>query len=483
MLSPFQIMATQKITQIRKQHPDLALIGRLLDAVPHPCWLVAGSRNSQKIIGVNPAALQWKGLSRKKFLALDSETLIKHLRKDLGVGGLRVKSVTTVQGQSRIIEILEPQRGQVSSFIERVLDSIEDMVFVKEAESLRFVAFNRAGEKLLGYKREQLIGKNDYDFFPKKEADFFTNRDRQVMKSRKSLDIPEEEIHDSKGRLRYLHTRKIPIYDSNGKPLFLLGMSMDITAHKRVSAERKSLRKKTDQLKKEHESREKFISMLAHDLRGVLAVAKGSAELIMRAPVGAPLLKTAPKRIVDGVNRAERLLRDLLDVERYRAGQRFFIEPMPMELKSWLDTTIADFSAIHGDRFQVDCAEPVVEGVWGSEELRRILENLVNNALKYGDKSQKITIRLKKVGEVVRLVVHNRGSYIAPSKRKFLFEAFQRVSEQDMKGTMKSGWGLGLIIVKSLAEAHGGTVFVESSKNDGTLFGVELPIDAGAVSE
>ena len=89
--------------------------------------------------------------------------------------------------------------------------------------------FNKAGESLLGYRRDELLGKNDYDFFPKEEADFFTSKDRKVLQDGVMIDIPEEPIHTREKGVRFLHTKKIPVYDQQGQPQYLLGISEDIT--------------------------------------------------------------------------------------------------------------------------------------------------------------------------------------------------------------------------------------------------------------
>ncbi len=79
-----------------------------------------------------------------------------------------------------------------------IVENIPDMIFVKEAEELRFVRFNKAGEKLIGYSRGELLGKNDYDFFPKNEADFFIGKNREVLGAKELFDIPEETIQSSR---------------------------------------------------------------------------------------------------------------------------------------------------------------------------------------------------------------------------------------------------------------------------------------------
>ncbi len=126
-------------------------------------------------------------------------------------------------------KIAENAVHESETFVQQILENIPDMIFVKSAGDLRFVRFNKAGEDLLGYSREALLGKNDYDFFPVDQADFFVAKDREVLRNGKLLEIPEEAIDSrSKGK-RTLHTKKIPILDASGAPLYLLGISEDIT--------------------------------------------------------------------------------------------------------------------------------------------------------------------------------------------------------------------------------------------------------------
>lgn len=119
-------------------------------------------------------------------------------------------------------------------FLTAIIENIPNMIFVKDASGLRFRRFNKASEELLGHSREELLGRNDYDFFPLDEADFFTAKDREVLRSRCLLDIPEETILTKHRGARILHTKKIPILDEEGNPQYLLGISEDITERKRA---------------------------------------------------------------------------------------------------------------------------------------------------------------------------------------------------------------------------------------------------------
>jgi two-component system sensor kinase FixL len=126
------------------------------------------------------------------------------------------------------------QTNSVGDFLFSILENIPDMVFIKDAQHLRFVFMNRAGEELLGISRDELVGKTDHDFFPQDQAEFFTRKDREVLESRTVLDIPGEVIRTKSHGRCILHTKKVPILDNDGHPVFLLGISEDITCQKQA---------------------------------------------------------------------------------------------------------------------------------------------------------------------------------------------------------------------------------------------------------
>ncbi|MGD9787471.1 MAG: PAS domain S-box protein [Sulfuricellaceae bacterium] len=126
----------------------------------------------------------------------------------------------------------EEKIRSTTQLLDSIVENIPNMIFLKRASDLRFVLFNKAGEQLLGYERNDLLGKNDYDFFPREQADFFTSRDRQVLQSATVLDIPEERIDTRHRGQRILHTRKLALHNSKGEAEYLLGISDDITERK-----------------------------------------------------------------------------------------------------------------------------------------------------------------------------------------------------------------------------------------------------------
>lgn len=131
--------------------------------------------------------------------------------------------------EGKAIEVALTQTRQL---LESIVEHIPHMVFLKDAEELRFVQFNKAGEQLLGLPRDALLGKNDFDFFPREQAEFFTASDRDVLSGGTLVDIPAEAIQTKDRGLRWLHTKKLPLSDHTGLPRYLLGISEDITDRK-----------------------------------------------------------------------------------------------------------------------------------------------------------------------------------------------------------------------------------------------------------
>ena len=129
------------------------------------------------------------------------------------------------------------QLEETTKFLNSVVENFPIMFFVKDAQELRWVRWNKAGAETIGLSREELIGKTDYDVFPVEEADFFTSKDREALTSGKLVDTPEEPVHTRHKGVRILHTLKVPILDAEGHPQYLLGISEDITERKRAEAE------------------------------------------------------------------------------------------------------------------------------------------------------------------------------------------------------------------------------------------------------
>jgi signal transduction histidine kinase len=216
--------------------------------------------------------------------------------------------------------------------------------------------------------------------------------------------------------------------------------------------------------------RERFVATLAHDLRGPLSAARLAAQLTAQEPARSRELALRVERNID---RVDRMIRDLLDANRIRAG-----EPLPLRLEACDLCALAhrvaeEARTLYGERFVVECAE--ARGIWSADELGRALWNLVSNAVKYGAPAQPITISVTATADGARASVHNLGEPLPAEELPSLFEPFFRSTKARAGNNV--GWGLGLTLVRGCAEAHGGHARV-SSDQTGTTFSIDLPLDA-----
>jgi PAS domain S-box-containing protein len=147
-----------------------------------------------------------------------------------------VGSIMDISERKRI----EQELKAANAFLDAIIEHIPLVLFLKDAKSLRYLRLNRAGEDLLGWPREMFIGKNDYNLWPQTQAEFFVDKDRETLKG-KMIDIAEESIPTHYQGVRILHTKKVPILDATGHPMYLLGISEDITERKRIEKERQFL--------------------------------------------------------------------------------------------------------------------------------------------------------------------------------------------------------------------------------------------------
>ena len=226
--------------------------------------------------------------------------------------------------------------------------------------------------------------------------------------------------------------------------------------------------------------RERFVSMLAHDLRGPLSAARLSAELLATQPESLDERRDLAAKIDRNIERVDRMIRDLLDANRIRAGEALPLRLETCDLVALVQQVADEGRGMHGDRFIVESKGPV-RGVWSEEDLHRAIWNLVTNAVKYGASKEPITISVMRHGDVARVSVHNTGLAIPAAEQQHIFDAYSRAPSADASGRI--GWGLGLTLVRGTAEAHGGHVSLTSDARSGTTFTIELPLDASTARE
>jgi signal transduction histidine kinase len=173
--------------------------------------------------------------------------------------------------------------------------------------------------------------------------------------------------------------------------------------------------------------------------------------------------------ITRNLEQVDSMIQSLLDIERIRAGKTIPLDFLTCDLAAEVQRIALPMDA----HVRVAASEPIL-GCWGVSGIQRALQNLISNALKYGAPQTPIDVNVQRRGALAIVSVHNQGHEILPHDREHLFHPFERTAASE-KSDVK-GWGLGLALVRAIAEAHGGVATVESAENVGTTFALEMPI-------
>jgi PAS domain S-box-containing protein len=224
-------------------------------------------------------------------------------------------------------------------------------------------------------------------------------------------------------------------------------------------------------------ARNQFLSLAAHELRTPLTSLLGNAQLLQRRAGQPGVLAERERRtvqvIAEQATRLNRMIIALLDVSRIEAGQLTIVRA-PLDLCQLVRRIAEEVRpALDGRVLDVSCPdEPLVIG--GDElRLEQVLQNLVQNALKYSPAGEPVRIEARAQADTVLLSVTDHGIGIPQAALPRLFQRFYRAHNVDPR--LVSGMGIGLYVVKEIVALHGGTVEVTSSEGQGSTFTVRLP--------
>lgn len=220
------------------------------------------------------------------------------------------------------------------------------------------------------------------------------------------------------------------------------------------------------------EDRELFLHILGHDLRSPLNAIVVGVQLVQRLQPLSPEAARALGRVLSSAERMDRLIGDMTDFTQTRVTGTLPLSREKVDLGEVVEQIAREAQAREGLEIRIHRVGDAT-GEWDRGRLLRVVANLVNNALAYGEPSKPVTLRVEGEGGWVVLRVHNEGDPIAEDLRPHIFEAFKR-------GSSGVGSGLGLFIVQQIVHAHGGRIELDSAADRGTTFCVRLPRHAPA---
>ena len=431
----------------------------------------------------------------------------------LALAGLAYLIYRSVQYYRRLAhQTILNERNQIQTLI----DNIPDQVFIKDLQS-RFVVVNRETARQLGSDDPQwVIQKSDYDFFSKEVADPFFRQEQSIMETRIPL-INAELKTEKNGNEYYSSVTKCPIINPRGETIGLVGIIRDITDQKRAELhitrqslelhqmnqalsetnqllenrqnlieeqaeelmqQKEELMNSNQQLNQVIATKDKLFSIIAHDVKNPFSIIVGFSELLLfnmthwdeEEKINAAQIIYESSRDLFG------LLDNMLQWARDQRGlvkcypRKTFVEPFVKNLMSSFKYSLLQKNIKTTTRFSNKELS-----VWADPQLLdTVLRNLIGNAIKFTHVGGRIDIGAKTESDRIIIHVSDNGIGIPDEKIPFLFTLEKHRSSD---GTNKeSGTGLGLILVKEFVEKMGGSIWVESTLEKGSVFSISLPV-------
>ncbi|HPX61457.1 MAG TPA: Cache 3/Cache 2 fusion domain-containing protein [Deltaproteobacteria bacterium] len=376
---------------------------------------------------------------------------------------------------------LEQALNHSRNYLEKIINTIADPIFVKDSQ-FRWVMLNDAYCNFMGYAREELLGRFDYDFFPKEEADVFREKDLQVFASGDET-FNEEFFTDRSGTHHVILTKKSLYVDEQGER-FIVGIITEITEMKRLEEQlRQSQKMETIGL---------LAGGISHDFNNLLTPILGYTELLMPVfPEGDPNREKLAQ-ILHAAERARDLTRQLLAFSRKQVMELKTIDvgEAILRFEKMLRSTIRESIEI-----EIHIAPDVCPVRADIGQIEQVLLNLAVNAQDAMPEGGRLTVDVQTVlldqygtagklelapGAYVKISVSDTGKGMDHELMEHIFEPFFTTKE------LGKGTGLGLSMVYGIAKQHGGAVNVYSELDRGSIFVVYLPclmLDGGQQDE
>jgi PAS domain S-box-containing protein len=341
-------------------------------------------------------------------------------------------------------------------------------MFFKDAE-IRPIRLSANYEKMIGMPLEQILGKTMDELFPSELAKSMIEDDLKILNEGKNVEV-EEELDG-----KYYYTIKFPI-NIEGKPTYLAGFTIDNTERKKTE---KLINEQNAKLQELNATKDKFFSIIAHDLKNPFNSILGLSEHLLNniSELDSENIKKYISFIYEGANKTYKLLENLLTWSRSQTGNIPF-SPVKFNISDILAEKIILLKNI------ADNKEITIHTIFKNLDVyadvsmtKTIILNLLSNAIKYTARKGNITLKTTSNNEnSVIISITDTGIGIYNETLKKIFDISEKISTTGTEN--ETGTGLGLIICKEFIEKQNGKIWVESEVGKGSTFYFTLPINS-----
>lgn len=371
----------------------------------------------------------------------------------------------------------EQELQEARRYLETIIETAPNLIVVTKPGG-EIVLFNRACEVLTGYTWHEVVGQEGCELF-------VPSGDREELQghladsSRSSLSSPfESPLITKKGQRRLIEWRfsRLQPRGEEGETL-LLSTGIDVTERRHLED---TLRDQAERLAETDRRKDEFLATLAHELRNPLAPIRMGLELMRISPADRSTLEETRDMMERQTKQLITLVDDLLDVSRVTRG-RLELRKSRVLLAEIMQIAVESAQpAIEEARhtLSVDLPDQLIYLDADPNRLAQVVSNLLNNAAKYTPAGGRISVSASPQGREVVLSVKDNGIGIPVEMQRKIFDMFAQIDRPIEHGA--TGLGIGLTLVKSLVEMHGGRIEVASEgTHQGSEFKVWLPISSG----
>ena len=377
-------------------------------------------------------------------------------------GSSEITNITNnLNDLSEVIRLTQENLEQESKRLHSILSYMTDGVLATNRRG-KITMINDMAKKQLGVQKEEVLNKSILELL--KIADEYELRDLITQ-------IPELMIdsQDANGEYLNLRVRFALVRRESGFISGLVAVLHDTTEQE-----------------KEERERRLFVSNVSHELRTPLTSVKSYLEALDEGALSEPVAPDFIKVSLDETNRMMRMVTDLLHLSRIdNATSHLDVELI--NFTAFITFILNRFDQIRGQdeekKYELVRDYPITS-VWieiDTDKMTQVIDNILNNAIKYSPDGGKITVTMKTTDDQMILSISDQGLGIPKQDLPRIFDRFYRVDRA--RSRAQGGTGLGLAIAKEIIKQHKGFIWAKSEYGKGSTFTIVLPYDKDAVKE
>lgn len=366
---------------------------------------------------------------------------------------------------------MEDALEQERFLMRTLLSNTPDAIFFKDTAG-KYLRVSRSLAQKLGFENEDdVIGRDDFDFFKPEDAKRFQRREQQIIRTGEPVISHVEPISFPAGEPAWCSLTQMRLEDTQGKVQGTFGIARDITDLKKHEEELEKAKEEADTANR---AKSEFVANMSHEIRTPMNGIIGMADILHDSGLS-PEQQEYLELIQQSADSLLHLLNDILDFSKIEAG-RLELERVPFDLANCVGKTVQTLARRAADKgLELACrvAEDIPDVLLGDPaRLRQVIVNLVGNAIKFTPKGE-VVVEVNSTSRTgsdleLQFSIRDTGVGIAEDKKEIIFEAFR---QEDASTTRRfGGTGLGLAISGQLVEMMGGRIWVENNIGPGSTF-------------